>query len=179
MSQGFVKLNIDDKRADILTRMDALHDKLLESREAMKAWKHKRRSKKLGLNDNTVNIFLNPQSARATYTSTGTDYKQSETLPTTHDQNTNYHHNSLLKESSHASTRKNHLRVEKRYLLSEPIIEDKQNDGSPIKKQLIFQSPERRLNKNKSLNYPVTNDSPVRMLGHRLYCEVEENLLEN
>ena len=43
MSEAFVKLNVDDKRVDILTRMDVLHDKLLEARNALNARKERKK----------------------------------------------------------------------------------------------------------------------------------------
>lgn len=41
----------------------------------------------------------------------------------------------------------------------------------------MFHSPERKLNKSKPLRNLDQNDSPVRMLAHRLGCDADENLL--
>jgi hypothetical protein len=82
MSEAFVKLNVDDKRIDILTRMDVLHDKLLEARNALNARKERKKNKSLSRNDYIVNVSLNPTSISTGDIAVGTEAKYRETLPT-------------------------------------------------------------------------------------------------
>lgn len=72
MSEAFVKLNVDDKRVDILNRMDVLHDKLLEARNALNARKERKKNKSLSQNDYIVNVLLNPTSVSTGDKSIGT-----------------------------------------------------------------------------------------------------------
>ena len=72
MSQSFVDLPIEAKRADILTRMDVLHDKLMEAREALNQRKNERKTKNLNQED-ILNLQLNQFTVKPTYETIATD----------------------------------------------------------------------------------------------------------
>ena len=72
MSQSFVDLPIEAKRADILTRMDVLHDKLMEAREALNQRKNERKTKNLNQED-ILNLQLNQFTVKPTYETIATE----------------------------------------------------------------------------------------------------------
>lgn len=75
MSEVFVKLPIEAKRVDILSRMDVLHDKLVLAREALNVRKEQRKTTTLHQEDNTLSLQLNQVGPRTTYSSIATETK--------------------------------------------------------------------------------------------------------